>query len=444
MISLRNSTAKNLSLMVIIAQFIISIIYLVYSYSLADPNFLLISWEPYWQFQSTLQSIFSDRSLLVSVYLVLLVSFFSIYFWWVRLASTNENFANEIFRKATGLKLKADWSWFLLIILASLPLALAYNALSYDLFNYIFNARMVIEYGANPHVQTALDFANDDWTRFMHNVHTSAPYGYGWTAISLLPYWLGQGIFSLTWVIFKLFALLSMILMFLAVRYWSKSILNKELEPISIVLLFANPLLLLEVLGNGHNDLWMLAPAMVGLTLVCRALISPKKVWGPLIVGLFLLAVSISIKLVTLVILPLVALLISAPFVIRKILSKASGLRRLMPEMIIGSLSNHWLRIMVMMVPLFASLLLFIPLLTDRSQQFHPWYLLWPLVWLPFINTPTWRTMLVVFSVSSLLRYLPWLQAGEYSADVILQQKMLTWLPAAIALFYLWQRRKRL
>src|SRR3990172_6981226 len=77
--------------------------------------------------------------------------------------------------------------------------------LSSDIYNYIFNAKMVWVYGANPHRQVALNFPDDQWLRFMHNTHTPAPYGYGWTMLSLVPSVIGQNHLKLTLLLVKMF-----------------------------------------------------------------------------------------------------------------------------------------------------------------------------------------------------------------------------------------------
>jgi hypothetical protein len=427
--------------MILIIQLLISLLYAVFSFGMADPNFLLIAWGPYVQFQQFMQSLMNDRSLLVSGYLILIIAFFGLYFWWLRIAATRD-LQTIPGGKFLLSRLTPSWAWFSLIVVAALPLVFAYNALSHDLFNYLFNAKMVVVYGADPHSQVALDFATDDWTRFMHNTHTPAPYGYGWTALSLLPYLLGQGLFSLTWLLFKLFSLVSLVLTFVAVSFWSKAVYGKELTPVQVVLLFANPLVLIEVLANGHNDLWMLAPAIFGLALICKFVKEQGKNLVAAGGGFLLLGFSVLVKLATAMILPLGLLLLALPIAIKRFVSKRSW-GKLLPQPLIGMFAERWFNLALVYVPTIASLLLFLPLLTARSQQFHPWYLLWPLVWLPFIQSRVWKVLLIVFSVSSMLRYLPWLQAGVFTDEVLLQQKMLTWMPAAIALFYLWQRRAR-
>ena len=78
--------------------------------------------------------------------------------------------------------------------------------------------------------------------------------------------------------------------------------------------------------------------------------------------------------------------------------------------------------------PLISSFMMFLPLVLTRSQQFNPWYFIWILVWLPLIKLDWWRQTILAFSVSSLLRYLPWLMTGGYSPVVLTNQKQITWL----------------
>ena len=54
---------------------------------------------------------------------------------------------------------------------------ISYPAFSHDIFNYIFDARILIYHHQNPYTHTALMFPTDDWTRFMNWTHRTYPYG---------------------------------------------------------------------------------------------------------------------------------------------------------------------------------------------------------------------------------------------------------------------------
>ena len=174
--------------------------YSIFSYSLTAPNLILSSWPPYWRFQTWMwETFFNDRQLLSQTYLVIMALIFINYFLIINNLKKLEKIPKLFSRKN-----------LLIMILLVAPLLVANNALSYDVFNYIFNAKMLVYYHVSPHLHTALEFARDDWTRFMHNTHTPAPYGYAWTLLSTIPYWLGRGGFFLTWLLFRGMSLLSL------------------------------------------------------------------------------------------------------------------------------------------------------------------------------------------------------------------------------------------
>jgi hypothetical protein len=385
------------------------VLYAFFSYSLTAPNLILSSWEPYWEWQLWMwKTFYNNRQLLTHTYLGLISLIWLAYFaflWQLRQNKT---------------PLPNSWKqWLVALLLAISPLLVANNALSYDVFNYMFNAKMVLLYQADPHQKVALDFSEDDWLKFMHNVHTPAPYGYGWTAISLLPSWLGQQKLAVTWLLFRSWSVMSWLA--LAGVYWWHA-RQTELENRDAVnwwswAVILNPLLTLEIISNSHNDLWMMVPALVALLLASR----PKTKLATLLLTGLLLAFSISIKWASLVLLPIWLLLI---------LNKFTQFPKILKKYL-----KYW--------PVVAALCMFVPLFTARSQQFHPWYLSWVVVWLPlfpFERKSKLSTVLSavaasigVLAVSSLFRYVPFLYNNRYTDQILLQQKSITWAPWVVA-----------
>ncbi|OIP74430.1 MAG: hypothetical protein AUK08_01445 [Candidatus Pacebacteria bacterium CG2_30_36_39] len=379
--------------------FLVSFFYSLFSYSLTDPNLVLTSWAPYWNFQQWMwQTFFHNSNLLTSSFLLLVVGYFLVYFLGLK------NLKTEININPT--------KFFIKILFALSPLFFSYNALSHDVFNYIFNAKMAVVYQADPHQQVALDFPQDNWLRFMHNTHTPAPYGYGWTIFSILPYLVGFNKFLPTWFIFKALAWLSYILLFLVLKLLIYKVSNRKITAADVWLVFANPLVIIEILSNLHNDFWMLIPAIISMVLVIK---KPKRI--PItvsVISLFFLGFSISTKFVTILLLPL-------------------WLYWFIGWFFENPLRNDLLKKVVEKnLFLFISLILFIPLFTLRSQQFLPWYLTWSIIWLPLISYLPWKKLVLAFSLSGLLRYLPWLLAGGFANNVISQQKYITWLGGVI------------
>jgi hypothetical protein len=392
-------------------------IFAIFSYSLTDPNLVLTSWLPYWQFQQWMwQTFFQNAPLLTYTYTALIIGIFGLYMGLVRSAP------QDIVSKFGQMK-----SFLIIVLLTIAPLFLSYNMLSHDVFNYIFNAKMVLAYDADPHVQVALDFQQDNWTRFMHNTHTPAPYGQGWTALSLLPYAMGLSKFTFTWLIFRGWSVLSVVLTAIVIWFVAKRI-HQNITYRELTLLFLNPLLVIEVVSTIHNDLWMMMPAVLSLGLIIKPL---KNKTVSILISALLLFLSSSIKLASIVLLPLWIFFLFYHFSIWAklhqgiIKMKQKKLAKLFTQYV-ESIRGYWAEIAV--------ILCFIPLLTDRSQQFHPWYLTWLLVWLPFLKVKWMKGSIVVLSVSSLLRYIPWLWVGHFSDQVILQEKAITWVPLVIFL----------
>lgn len=402
---------------------VLVLLYSAFSYSQTDPNLVLTTWSPYWQFQQWMwQTFFENAVLSTWTYTGLLVGLFTVYIWIFQVL------------QSSSLEYQLGWKQQAMIYgLLAAPLLFSYNALSHDVFNYIFNAKMVLVYGANPHTQVALDFAADTWVRFMHNTHTSAPYWYGWTAISLIPYALGAGKFILTWLAFRIWSVISVVLLYFVLRRASQVFTGRSLQTYQAALVFLNPLFMIEIISNMHNDLWMLVPAVLSLVLAVE--LDPKRApQAPkLALVVALLLVSISVKLATVVLLPILILIILEKnflFTVADTIAAKLPVFKSMPAKFLLSLESY----IHQYIPVVAACLLFLPLLTPRSQQFHPWYWTWVLVWVPFIENKVVKNVIILFSVSSMLRYLPWLLAGGFEGSVLLQQKLITWVPV---LFYI-------
>lgn len=382
----------------------------IFSYSLTATNLVLSTNDFFWQFQTYMwDNFFNNRELLSRVYFTLITGAFISYF----------SLVTFFFKNEAGQKTKKK-NWRLLLgffLLLALPLLLSSNALSYDVFNYIFNAKMVAVYGQNPHQVTALTFPDDPWIRFMHNTHTTAPYGYGWTLLSLIPFYLGFGKFILTWIAFRIFSVVA--LLALIFIFWLQ---KEKLNKYNLLLFIFNPLLLIEIISNIHNDFWMISSAVASL-LIINSIQDGRsnknlKLAIKVTLSLTLLAMSIFVKLATVVLLPIWLMLLFKKYL------------KDIPRFY--SMANNW--------PLLASLAMFAPLLTLRSQQFHPWYLTWSLAFIPFFKknkvSEIWAHGLIILSISSMYRYLPFLMNNNFNGDILLQQKETTFLPLLLYFFF--------
>lgn len=401
-----------------------SFVYSVLSYGFVAPSLVLSSNPQYWGFQEYAWQ-------LVRTYQGLLPFIFGVVFIGLFLAYATLFYQLKKKNTKTSSFTKHPLRWYMLILGI---LFISYNAFSYDVFNYIFNGRMLIEYGANPHVQVALDFPDDPWTRFMHNTHTPAPYGYGWTALSTLPVFLGMGKFLPTLLFMRALMIGSVLFLYYSLSHFSKTMQGRELTATEFVLVFYNPLLLLEVVSNYHNDLWMMAPAVLALSLFVRGLKKQKQSAWSLVLAWALLTASISIKLVTVVLIPFAVLFTSVYFLQRR--KNIFSILGMALQKYSGSLSTVLIVLVVC--------LLFIPLITIRSQQFLSWYLLWSFVFVPFVHIRAVRNTLIVFSATAVFRYLPLIgTAFAYTPEVHLQQRLILWvLPVLYCLSTLTRQSK--
>lgn len=208
-----------------IVYLIIIFLFIIYSYSLVDPNFTLFN-HSFWTNFRNLMVYFGyyQRFCSVLVYVFFILALFYFYFYFQK-------------KKINVLKT---------VLVIGLMTLFAYPFLSHDFFNYLFDAKILTFYGKNPYQFTALDFPNDPWTRFMHWTHRTYPYGPTFLPITLIPSFLSFGKFFLAFVLFKL----TWFLFYFLMVYFSYKVDKKW----SFILAF-HPLIIVEGLINNHNDL---------------------------------------------------------------------------------------------------------------------------------------------------------------------------------------------
>ncbi len=235
----------------ILAWVVLALAWFNYSYGFVDFNLTLsnnpfiLRWIGYFQ-----HLVYFDRQHSVQVYLCLLVV------TWVLYLLT-------VWRSK-----KIIW-WQLAAI--TILLALSYPMLTHDVFNYLFHARIVVTYHANPHVLAPQVFTGDEWLRFMHWVHAPSAYGPVFTAIMIVPYILGLTKLTGSLICYKLLAWASYLLSTILVGKIARR--GMTINDNKAQLLFAfNPIILSEWLINAHNEV-----LMVTLMLLSWWLVGEKK-----------------------------------------------------------------------------------------------------------------------------------------------------------------------
>lgn len=330
----------------------------IYSYGFVDFNLTLSSHPVVTGFTAWSQTLaMFNRPLSVRFYLVtVLLSYFS-YLLILRRRPTH-------------------FPWTVVVILA-LVSSLSYPFLSSDSFKYLFSARMLVDYGLNPHLVAPMDVPGGDlWLRFMRWIHTPSPYGPVMTALAVPYYLLGFKRFTPALYLYKLDqAAWYLLAIYLIGKLAARLKLSPSRQVLAQLFFALNPLIIIEWLTNAHND----APMFTLLLLSIYLLSLSKRLWA-----LITLLLSVGIKYVTIVFLPFILL------------------RR--PKFTL----------------LFSLYLLFFtftlaPYLYHYTSQFQPWYITW-LVPFAALLSPTLMWATAAYTAGGLLRYLPFIATGLWSA----------------------------
>ena len=223
---------------------------LLYSFTQVDLN-LTLSQVSSWQgIQKALQHIgYFNRPLSTMIFIGVMVFLFVLY-----LLTVKQALKEKISRKSL---------WTIIFVISGI-LFLSYNAFSYDLFNYIFDAKIVTHYNQNPYFHKPLDYPGDHMLSFMHWTHRTFPYGPVWLFLTVPLSFIGFGYFLLTFYIFKLF----IISCYVGSVYLIEKIANKlKIEnPLFVIAVFAlNPLVITESLVSSHNDIVTVFFALLSL-----------------------------------------------------------------------------------------------------------------------------------------------------------------------------------
>src|SRR3989344_1259000 len=212
----------------------------VLSYSYVDLNLTLSQNHTVVNFISSMQQLgYYHRPVATLIFVMLIIFTFSIFILNLYL----------IYKRKIRLKYLVFST-----ILNTLILIFAYPFLSHDLFNYMFDAKIILNYHANPYTHRPLDFPSDEWLRFMHWVHRYSPYGPLWLLYSLIPATLGFGKFILNFFAFKIFiGIFHLVNSYLIFKILGK--INKKYQLLGTAFYALNPILLIEGVINSHNDI---------------------------------------------------------------------------------------------------------------------------------------------------------------------------------------------
>lgn len=293
-------------------------------------------------------------------------------------------------------------------------LIFAYPFLSSDLFNYLFDAKIILNYHVSPYTHRPLDFPNDEWLRFMRWIHRYSPYGPLWLGVSLVPAALGFGKFILNFLAFKIFiAAFHLINTYLIYKILAKIDAKKALLGTAFYAL--NPLFLIEGITNAHND------SILATFLLANIFFA---VFVKNIPALLSIIAGILIKYIQILTLPAFILY----WVFKKINIK---------QLIFANFAA-----MAIFTYLFSSFRITVPFVSSGATQvqFQPWYLFWALPFIAILPKVSLITIAITVSLGASARYLPYLYYGDWSQPgTTIFMQAVTIVPPVVALVILFR-----
>lgn len=169
-------------------------------------------------------------------------------------------------------------------------------SLSTDLYAYVGFARMQVLYGLNPHLHTFETLrAQADPIAGFCPAEAANTYGPVWTILSVAVVWLFRGC-GLWWQVaaLKLLSAAALVGTALCGRLVARAHSGGRAD-LTLLAIGLNPLVVVEGVGNGHNDLWMMGLLLAALACHSRN----RSAAAYLLVGL-----SAGIKFVSAAIVP--------------------------------------------------------------------------------------------------------------------------------------------
>lgn len=348
----------------------------IFSYGFIDLNLRLSTNQLFMNLQRPLSAlVYHQRSLATGIFVIFLLSLFAFYLIFLRKTDTLFTSWKKLGR---------------VILVTAVLLVLSFPALTYDIFNYIMTAKIAFTYHENPYVVMPIEIPNDPNLAFTRAANKLALYGPVWIALTAVPHYLGMGDIWKTIIAFKVMNAV----VYIGFCYFIYRVTKK----LTNVVFFAlNPLVLIEILMNGHNDIYMMLFALLGLFLWYQKRFTQKA--G----GIILLASSWLVKGATLVLAPLLVF------------------RRISFER------------MLIYAYVFLAAVFFI--VAPVREELYPWYAVWLITTASLLPFKTHRYIVgftVVLSFALELRALPYMWMGYYGGPGPALRFVLTAIPVGI------------
>lgn len=362
--------------------FVTLIVFFIYSWGFVDANI------PIKIFPFLNKFIWSERALATFIYIALVFLLFICFgyqLWLVSLKRVDFRYIRK------------------LIIASSLVLFFSYPGFTYDIYNYIATAKVAFIYHENPYIVMPIEISNEPMLNFMHASNKVALYGFSWVALTVIPLFLGLGnIFILV------FAFKGLVIFFYGLLLWLLwKLSGKNLWTLTFFAL--NPLVMIETLISGHNDVVMLTMALMAYYFF-------KK--NRLLVAWLFLFCSIFVKFATLALVPIFLYLT---------ISHIKG------RTLYWSSIWKWSAISLYIVFLLAPF----------REEIYSWYLIWPLTFVALAYQSKLLVWLTLgFSFGLPLRFAPFIYYRDWGGYTPYIKKLTTFIfPVLTSLYYVIKKK---
>ncbi len=360
---------------------IVAIFLTVYSWGFVEAN------VPLFHIEALRNVVYNHRPVSSMVYLCLFVSLFVLYLYVLQ-KSIKKTLSLRQFSMYLGI--------FTIILFFSFP------AFSNDIFNYIATAKVTFLYRENPYVVMPIEITREPMLSFMHAANKTALYGPVWILLTGIPHVLGGGNLIFAMYAFKVLVLL---FYFLMIR-----LIWRMTGKLTAVVFFAmNPLVIIDTLVSGHNDVVMMFFAVLSFWLLKQK----RYVWALLFLGL-----SVLVKGATIMLLPIF--------------------------FYVWWRERHsivdWERIWT-----WSALSMFlIFLLSPLREEMYSWYFIWPLSFVALRKRSDILTALSLgFTFGLPLRFLPFVLYRDWGGITPIIKKVVTFVPPGIAGLWYASRKNR-
>lgn len=311
-----------------------------------------------------------ERPLSTYIYIALIILLFIFYGIFLKLAHKK--------------KITTKFTWTILLCTAGL-LTFSYNAFSYDLFNYIFDAKIITYYQQNPYEHKALDYIGDPMLSFMRWTHRVYPYGPVWLGLTVPLSFIGFQFFLPTLFLFKALMALS----FIGSLYYMGKILQKiapEKENFGLLFFGLNPLVIIESLVSAHLDIVMICFCLWSFYVLIN-----ERYFSSIV--LFL--ISVGIKFATGFLFPIYAMIFYFQRKNKKV---------------------PWNQVFLFSLVL---MIITVILIVNSIGTFQPWYLLLVFAFAAFIAHKYYILIpSIIVSFGALLTYVPYLYFGNWDPPI--------------------------